>query len=177
MNAQTTHSLDWFMGITSGEASLTILEGDTVEWTFTDAVQHSVTSDGGSAEPFDSTTLPAGSTYSHTFTVVGENPYHCGVHPVMVGVITVDEVAGVEENAINDFTLSPNPASTELRIELPGLTGKVRVSIYDVLGKKVHDQELGTTESTIKVSSWSDGVYMVEVSDGTRSQTKRFVKE
>ncbi|HET8810394.1 MAG TPA: plastocyanin/azurin family copper-binding protein, partial [Flavobacteriaceae bacterium] len=88
--AQTTHNLNWYMGITSADASLTINTGDTVIWTFTDAPSHSVTSDAGSTETFDSGILSGiGTTFSHTFTAVGTNPYHCNVHAGMVGTITV----------------------------------------------------------------------------------------
>jgi plastocyanin len=89
MSAQQTHNLDWHVGISSAAASITIEEGDTVIWTFTDAVPHTVTNDSGSAETFDSG-QQTGGTFSHTFTVVGTNPYHCGVHAPMVGTITVN---------------------------------------------------------------------------------------
>ncbi|HLU80847.1 MAG TPA: T9SS type A sorting domain-containing protein [Flavobacteriaceae bacterium] len=88
MSAQQTHHLNWFMGVTSAQASITIEEGDTVIWTFTDAVPHSVTSNAGSTETFDSG-IQTGGTFSYTFTIAGTNPYRCIVHPSMVGTITV----------------------------------------------------------------------------------------
>ncbi|PZD79560.1 T9SS type A sorting domain-containing protein [Mesonia sp. K7] len=101
--AQTTHTINWQTGISNANASLTIDVGDTVEWIFTDAVPHSVTSDAGSTETFDSTTLPAGSTWSYTFTVAGSNPYFCAVHPSMQGTITVNPVSGGSTVLDEDF--------------------------------------------------------------------------
>ena len=104
INAQTTHNLDWSMGISSADASLTIDAGDTVIWTFTDTAPHSVTSDTGSNETFDSGTLGAGSTYQYTFTEEGVNDYHCEVHPSMVGTITVNAAAVEDQVQIGDGT-------------------------------------------------------------------------
>lgn len=89
LNAQQTHNLNWFFGITPAQASITIEPGDTVIWTFTDAMPHSVTSDTGSTETFDSG-IQTGGTYSYTFTQIGTNPYFCVPHgQSMTGVITV----------------------------------------------------------------------------------------
>ncbi|HET8839158.1 MAG TPA: choice-of-anchor J domain-containing protein [Flavobacteriaceae bacterium] len=122
MNAQTTYNLDWYMGVSMADASLEIEVGDTVIWTFTDGPPHSVTSDVGSSESFDSTTLPSGSTYSYTFTTAGINPYHCEVHPSMMGVITVSaggpqistiEVTGYNEDIVANGT-GPMASSTSM---------------------------------------------------------------
>lgn len=126
MMAQTTHNLNWYMGISTTDASLTIDEGDTVIWTFTDA-SHSVTNDAGSTETFDSGTLAVGSTYQYTFTSVGTNPYHCNLHPSMMGVITVNAVALCADpsnivissitDASGDVGWTENGTATEWEIE------------------------------------------------------------
>lgn len=176
LNAQTTHNLDWFMGISSSAASLTIDEGDTVIWTFTDSAPHTVTSSAGSAENFDSTQLPAGSTYSHTFTVVGDNPYFCGVHPSMVGTITV-EALGLEESSIREFSIVPNPATSQIAIELPSQIENGRASIYNILGEMLYSQPLNSLNTTINIAAWSDGVYLIKIGNGNLSTTKRFIKK
>ncbi len=65
-------------------ATLTIAKGTTVTWTQKDAAPHAVT--GGT---FDSGTLNAGQTYSHTFNEIGSFNYHCNFHQSMTGKITV----------------------------------------------------------------------------------------
>lgn len=88
LNAQQTHNLDWNLNAMTTPVDLTIDVGDTVIWTNTDGVQHTVTSDNGSTESFNGTLNP-GATFSVTFTMVGSNPYHCIPHPSMTGTITV----------------------------------------------------------------------------------------
>jgi len=177
--AQTTHNLDWFTGIGT-DVDLTISQGDTVIWTWTNP-NHTVESASGSAEDFDSGFLmETGSTFSHTFTVVGSNPYFCGIHGAasMSGTITV-ETLGVEEfNANDTFTILPNPSSSEMNITLPSSIETSTVRVFDLLGKRVLEKELTSQQKvTIDVSKWNSGIYIVRVSSDALTQTKRFVKQ
>ncbi len=69
-------------------STLTIRKGDTVVWTNTDPVSHTVTSDSGSE--LNSALIPNGQNYSHTFNTAGTYSYHCSVHVTMKGQITVE---------------------------------------------------------------------------------------
>lgn len=84
-------------------SKVTIAVGQTVEWKNTTADPHTVTlvpdkvlvpADAalpGHAQPFDSGTIPAGMTFSHTFTVPGTYRYYCTLHEGngMVGEVIV----------------------------------------------------------------------------------------
>lgn len=65
--------------------------GQTVTWIWDDDSFHSVTSDVGASETWDSTILngPPPPTFSRTFTAPGRSDYHCDVHPEMTGSVTV----------------------------------------------------------------------------------------
>lgn len=78
---------------------------------------------------------------------------------------------------ISDFVISPNPAKNKLNIQLPIANDDVSLEIFDVLGKKVYRGLLTRLESSINVSNWKSGVYLVRVSDGKSTQTKRFIKQ
>lgn len=63
-------------------ANLVIAPGDTVIWS-AEAADHTVTADDlsfDSSPPPANTTIPVGSTFSHTFTTVGVNFYYCRLH-------------------------------------------------------------------------------------------------
>ncbi len=69
---------------------LTIKAGTTVTWKNTTTVAHTVTSDDGKS--FDSGTanpIPAGGTFSFTFTTPGTFAYHCAIHPFMKATVIV----------------------------------------------------------------------------------------
>jgi len=70
-------------------ASLAVKTGTTVTWTKQDSVPHIIASDTGSPAAFSSDSLPAGASYSFTFTQAGTYPYHCTIHPSMKGTIIV----------------------------------------------------------------------------------------
>ena len=77
--------------------NINITTGTSVTWTFltngTDSGDvHTVTADnqtqlGGGI--FQSMVMHAGQTFSFTFYSPGEYPYHCSVHPLMIGFVNV----------------------------------------------------------------------------------------
>ena len=65
---------------------ITVKVGATVTWVNQDAPQHDVVADGGE---FKSNLFDKGGTFSFTFTKAGTYPYHCSIHPGMVGTVVV----------------------------------------------------------------------------------------
>jgi len=67
--------------------SLTVKQGDTVEWRNTDPVPHTATAkDAG----LDSGSIAAGATYRFTAHKKGRFAYICSFHPTMKGDLTVE---------------------------------------------------------------------------------------
>jgi len=60
--------------------------GTTVTWTNNDSITHTSTSDGAG---WDSGAIAPRAQFSMTFQNAGSFPYHCAIHPGMVGTITV----------------------------------------------------------------------------------------
>jgi plastocyanin len=67
-------------------ATVTISLGGTVTWTNDGPSTHTITADDGS---FDSGSLSAGKTFSHTFQTAGTFTYHCSIHPFMKATVIV----------------------------------------------------------------------------------------
>lgn len=74
-------------------ANLLIKVGTTVTWVNNSAgIPHNVVSGSGGTPNNKFTTsaiLNTGDKYSFTFTAPGEYPFYCGIHPAMIGWITV----------------------------------------------------------------------------------------
>jgi uncharacterized repeat protein (TIGR01451 family) len=66
--------------------SVTVKVGDSISWTNTGSLQHSVTADDGS---FNSGLLAAGQTFTQTLSSVGTFTYHCTPHPWMKATVVV----------------------------------------------------------------------------------------
>ena len=77
----------------------------------------------------------------------------------------------------SDFSVYPNPGNRELNVKLQQMTSDSQVEVFDVLGKRVWNKELSEINTRINVSEWNAGVYLVRVTNGNASQTKRFVKQ
>jgi len=63
-----------------------IAVGTTVTWTNTDSVAHTSTSN---ASGWNSGTIAPGRQFSFTYQTAGTFPYHCAIHPGMVGTVVV----------------------------------------------------------------------------------------
>ena len=65
---------------------LNVTAGTTVTWTNTDTVTHTSSSD---AQGWDSGAIAPGGQFSFAFPAAGTFPYHCAIHPGMVGRVVV----------------------------------------------------------------------------------------
>jgi plastocyanin len=65
---------------------VTVKVGDTVSWVNQDSPNHDVVADNGE---FKSELFGNGGSFSFTFTKAGTYPYHCSIHPGMVGTVIV----------------------------------------------------------------------------------------
>ena len=65
---------------------LTVAVGTTVTWMNTDSIAHTSTSD---VTGWNSGTLAPGGQFSFAFQTAGTFPYHCTIHPGMVGTVVV----------------------------------------------------------------------------------------
>src|SRR5438445_7384616 len=84
-------------GLSFTPPSVTITQGDTVQWVWQDAT-HSSTSDATTGPEVWNSGLRATGTFSHTFNTVGDWPYYCTLHSspggtAMNGVVHVTAAA------------------------------------------------------------------------------------
>lgn len=77
--------------------SMTLSAGQTVAWRNADSITHQIVQDsesgggyGGGGAGFDTGSIPPGATSAPiAFSLAGTIGYHCGIHPSMVGTLTV----------------------------------------------------------------------------------------
>lgn len=81
------------------------------------------------------------------------------------------------EQEDTEMVISPNPAKNKLNIALPQGSGDTNLEVFDVLGKRVYKGQLTQLESSVNISNWRTGVYLVRISNDQGTQTKRFIKQ
>jgi len=76
------------------------------------------------------------------------------------------------------FNVYPNPTQSVLNIELNGSQANVTYEVFDILGKLINSEILESGNSSqIDVSTWNNGLYLIKISNGDQTETKRFVKQ
>ncbi|WP_296385087.1 T9SS type A sorting domain-containing protein [Winogradskyella sp.] len=168
------------------DTDITIEVGDTVTWDFITG-GHNVKSEAGSTEIFGTPgeqfdTFSFGYQYSYTFVEEGVNNFICAPHSTfMYGSVTVvrEGTLSTEDfkNQNTEFIISPNPAKNKLNIKLPNANDDMKLEVFDLLGKRVYNGLVTQLESSLNVSNWKSGVYLVRVSNDKITQTKRFIKQ
>lgn len=78
------------------------------------------------------------------------------------------------ETEINDISIFPNPANTELSIFSADQTIS-KVEFFDVSGKKVYSLE--NYQGTFNISFLQPGLYIVSINLGTQKVVKRLIKQ
>ena len=73
--------------------------------------------------------------------------------------VTISNVA-VEENAINDIMVYPNPANAYLNIEAKNMN---HICIVNALGQVVYDKVVGSEKEIIDMTQYKGGIYLVRV--------------
>ncbi len=87
--------------------------------------------------------------------------------------LVVDNELSVAEQAVENFTVYPNPAKNILNVSLAPLTVE-DIAIYDIMGKKLN---CNYSDSTIDISGLSEGTYFLKINTGNSVFTRKFVKE
>jgi hypothetical protein len=82
--------------------------------------------------------------------------------------ITVTAGSGIEDNSGFDISVYPNPTTDYVNVEFTTPeTGEAMIAVYDMLGKKIYDINLGkvngTVIKTISTSTLAKGVYNVKL--------------
>jgi hypothetical protein len=91
--------------------------------------------------------------------------------------LTISATTGVQSyNQLSNVFVSPNPATSELTVASASHMGKIL--IVDALGKTVltHDANY-SSQTTINISSLSKGVYFLQMNEGSRISTRKFIKD
>ena len=81
---------------------------------------------------------------------------------------------GVDELEEQSFEIYPNPSSGSVKINLGNSNDKYLVQIFSILGQKVFEKEY-TNSSSATLNNLQEGIYLVKITNGTQSATKKLI--
>ena len=182
--SQTTHDVT-VQNFSFSPQSLTITVGDIVRWTNISGT-HNVKADDNSFT--SGPAAPAPWEYTHTFTAVGNNPYHCEPHQAMgmTGTIIVQDPVGVsdDESIAEQFELQqnyPNPFNPITRISyaIPSASF-VNLKVYDIIGNEItvlvnEEKQAGNYQIDFDATELTGGVYFYQLLTGSFVETKKMI--
>lgn len=84
--------------------------------------------------------------------------------------VTIDNINNL---LADNFTLYPNPASSMLNIEFGAKAASNSVKIFDLTGKVVYHETTYLPKLSLDVTTYSTGVYFVQVSNQHKSSTSK----
>jgi hypothetical protein len=95
---------------------------------------------------------------------------------------TIDFPLSYEElNDLSELKVYPNPVTNELNVSLRNFANDVNIQIIDNLGKEVQSKSVVTGSDVfigkIDISNLPSGMYIVKVSDGSKTSHAKIVKD
>ncbi|MBG7611515.1 T9SS type A sorting domain-containing protein [Polaribacter sp. BAL334] len=86
-----------------------------------------------------------------------------------------DATASVKNNTIKGFATYPNPVTSDNVTITSNSAENKQVVIFNVLGKKVVSTNFTGTKSDINVANLASGIYILKVTEGTKTATSKLI--
>jgi Leucine-rich repeat (LRR) protein len=103
----------------------------------------------------------------------GNNEYNATEKVVS---ITVTKSTAIDNLSVIGAKIYPNPVNDILNIELP-TTGSYRVTVFNSTGDIVTQKTTQSVNTTIDMSVYNSGIYIIKVTTGNRSYTGKIIKQ
>jgi endonuclease I len=85
-------------------------------------------------------------------------------------------VLSTNDNSFKEaFNLYPNPTKSNVTIKL-NRPQQTKIEVYDILGKKVHQEVISRTKE-INTNRLKSGIYILKITQGNKTTSKKLVKQ
>ena len=84
---------------------------------------------------------------------------------------------GIQDQLLEkQFALYPNPISDKLNISFPKNVNNAQVALYNVLGKKVFERKISSSDNILNLEGLSTGMYIVTIESDKKINSFKVVK-
>jgi subtilisin family serine protease len=101
------------------------------------------------------------------------NQYGYGIPDFSAALNTALAVSSLSKAV---FTVYPNPASTQISVQLPTTAQDASISIYTSLGQLVQKNTINTSNTPISIEQLPAGIYMYQICSGANLQSGKLIK-
>lgn len=145
------------------------VDGNGTPWEYVDGWAYRVDDTG----PDGGTFVLANWTFSGVDALDGETTNGTAVTPFPIG--TFSTTLSVNSFDTTNFRLYPNPNNTGFLNIVSSNTGTFEVQVFDILGKEVLRRNV--INNSLNISGLNSGLYIVKLTQGNTSITKKLVIE
>jgi hypothetical protein len=124
-----------------------------------------------------------GTTVMRVATEFNAYPIPCANgHDAEVEDYTINVLGSlsVDEFSLDGFVVYPNPNNGSFNVKLNTVNTNVDIVVYDIRGRKVYNETFkpeSNFNQVVNLGSAESGVYLLQISDGTRTKTKKIIVE
>ncbi len=167
------------------DVEILIIERAPLDFDFDGATLLTVTSSGASYQWFldgvlldglDSQSIEVTTSGSYSVIITEESGCVLTSDPVEIVVNSIPVIKSIQA-----WDIVPNPVEEKLSMSLEVVKSQVYdLTIHDAAGKLMYTREVavdGSDTFKIDMSSYANGVYLMMLSDGKSTQTKKVVKQ
>ena len=127
---------------------------------------------GSNALPPNPFPTYAGTTGGYYSTTGNMYVSRLGISSLFIGI------KELESNKLtSDILVYPNPATDIIRFQLKDSKDNFTIEIYSALGQMVYTGKVDQNNNSVDVSQFSNGMYVINISDKTKRYTGKFIKQ
>ena len=120
---------------------------------------------------------------NHDFQTIS-NTEQSGTFEASLTIMTVTENSDNDVQALSQFQVSPNPISTNAKINIKNIRNRdYSITIYNLKGQKVKSYSVKNSKADSNIINWdltnnkgkkvTSGIYFIKYKDGIRNDTKK----
>lgn len=125
----------------------------------------------GDGSPVDNSANPT-HTYTsvgtYTVTLTATNSCNSDTSAQIITIVSI----GINNNVLNTLSVYPNPSNGVFTLDL-GITTEAIIEVYNVIGAKVFGKEINAQISSVDLSGFDAGVYVLKVRTGNAQTVKQ----
>jgi hypothetical protein len=91
--------------------------------------------------------------------------------------VLTDGANGINSIHSSVISVNPNPASDKIMININEAVTNGTVAVYSLNGELLINQNLASAQQIVNVNELNKGIYLVQVSNGTKTYVQKFIKD
>ncbi|WP_417199251.1 reprolysin-like metallopeptidase [Bizionia sp.] len=122
------------------------------------------------------TTMRVVTKYSSAATPC-QNGHDGEVEDYSVNVLTS---LSVDEFAVSEFSVYPNPNNGTFNVKMSNVTDAITITVFDIRGRRVYTNDyknISEFNEVINIGNVESGMYLLQVSEGSKRTTKKIIVE